>query len=39
MTRLQQIYRELRRYLNREDARYCAPRIIQAWERDPAAFN
>jgi hypothetical protein len=28
MTRLQKVYRELRRYLSREDARYAAPKLI-----------
>jgi len=29
MSKLQRVYRELRRYMNRENARYAAPRIIQ----------
>lgn len=28
MSTLQQVYRELRRYLTREDARYAAPRLV-----------
>ena len=31
MTKLQKIYRELRRYVNREDARYAAPRLLAFW--------
>ena len=29
MSKLQKVYRELRRYMDRESARYAAPRIIQ----------
>ena len=32
MTKLQQIYRELRKYMTAEDARYAAPRLIEAWD-------
>jgi len=28
MTTLQKVYRELRRTLSREDARYAAPRLV-----------
>jgi hypothetical protein len=33
MTKLQKVYRELRRYVSREDARYAAPRLIEVWPR------
>ena len=36
MTKVQKIYRELRRYLSREDARYAAPRLIGAYNRGKA---
>lgn len=29
MTTIQKVYRELRRYLSREDARYAAPRLVE----------
>ena len=28
MTILQKVYREIRKYMSREDARYAAPRIV-----------
>jgi hypothetical protein len=31
MTKLQQIYRELRKYMTAEEARYAAPKLIEAW--------
>lgn len=30
MTMVQKVYRELRRTLSRDDARYAAPRLIEA---------
>jgi len=30
MTKLQRVYRELRKTVSREDARYAAPRLIEA---------
>ncbi len=29
MSMLQKVYREIRRYMSREDARYAAPRILK----------
>jgi hypothetical protein len=29
MTKTQKIYREIRKYVNREDARYAAPRLLE----------
>jgi len=31
MSKLQRIYRELRKTLNRADARYAAPRLLYFW--------
>jgi hypothetical protein len=28
MTKIQQVYRELRKYLPKEDARYAAPKLV-----------
>ena len=33
MTKLQQVYRELRRYVSREEARYAAIKLVQLWEK------
>jgi hypothetical protein len=32
MTKTQRVYREIRKYLSREDARYAAPRLVQLSE-------
>ena len=32
MTKLQKIYREIRKYLPREEARYAAPRLLKLGE-------
>lgn len=34
MTKIQQIYREIRKYMSREDARYSAPRIYALWVKN-----
>ena len=33
MTKLQQVYRELRRHVSREEARYAAIKLVQLWEK------
>lgn len=37
MTKLQRIYRELRKYVSREEARYAAPKLIEIWEKTRAS--
>lgn len=31
MTKLQKVYRELRQYMSKDDARYAAPKLIELW--------
>ena len=33
MSTVQQVYRELRKYVSREEARYAAPRLVAIWRR------
>lgn len=37
MTKIQQVYRELRRYVSRPDARYAAPRLVVIHDARKAA--
>lgn len=37
MTKLQKVYRELRKTLPKDDARYAAPRLIALFNKERAA--
>jgi len=36
MNKVQRVYRELRKYMTAEDARYAAPRLVEVWPTNAA---